>query len=231
MDTNHPDPAFAPPLQTPPPVSVVVVDDHALFRKGIQQLISADPLFQVVAEAASGAEGIEAILTHRPDLALIDLHMKGQDGISVIRALKAAGIQSRLIMLTVSDNGLDVMEALNAGASGYLLKDMEPDEFCHKLKQAAGGRTVLSESVGNLLAPSQPANKVINDHGWSSLTTREQETLELVSKGASNKIIARALGIAESTVKVHVKHVLQKLNLRNRFEAAVWLRERRQDQQ
>ena len=132
-------------------------------------------------------------------------------------------------MLTVSDSSFDVMEALNAGASGYLLKDMEPDEFCVKLRQVAAGGTVLSAEVGGLLAKPQPPSKESVDQRWTSLTIREQETLELVSKGASNKIVARALGIAESTVKVHVKHVLQKLNLRNRFEAAVWLRELRQE--
>jgi len=212
-------------------ISVVVVDDHALFRKGIQQLLTMHDDIQVVAEAASGSEGIEAALTHRPDIVLIDLHMKGLDGISVVRALKTAGCPSKMIMLTVSDSSFDVMEALNAGACGYLLKDMEPDDFCIKLRQAATGKTVLSEAVGGLLARAQPSTKANADNGWSSLTAREQETLELVSRGASNKIIARALGIAESTVKVHVKHVLQKLNLRNRFEAAVWLRELRQDQE
>jgi len=211
-------------------ISVAIIDDHALFRKGIRQLLTMHDDIQVVAEAASGNEGIEAVLTHRPHIALIDLHMKGLDGISVVRALKAANSETRLVMLTVSDSSFDVMEALNAGACGYLLKDMEPEEFCVKLRQVATGKTVLSEAVGGLLARAQPSPKVSADNGWSSLTAREQETLELVSRGASNKIIARALGIAESTVKVHVKHVLQKLNLRNRFEAAVWLRELRQEQ-
>lgn len=223
METQpRPDPA-------PPPISVVVVDDHALFRKGIQQLLAMHEDIAVVAEAATGNEGIEAVLTHRPDIALVDLHMKGLDGISVVRALKAAGSEARLVMLTVSDASFDVMEALNAGACGYLLKDMEPEEFCVKLRQAVAGKTVLSEAVGGLLAKAQPGVRTVSDDGWSALTAREQETLELVSRGASNKIIARAMGIAESTVKVHVKHVLQKLNLRNRFEAAVWLRERRQE--
>jgi two-component system nitrate/nitrite response regulator NarL len=212
------------------PIRLVVVDDHALFRKGVSQLLAMYDDVEVVAEAASGAEGIEAVLTHRPDVALIDLHMKGLDGISVLRALKTAGSTTRLVMLTVSDASFDVMEALNSGASGYLLKDMEPDEFCMKLRQVAAGGTVLSAAVGGVLARPQPPSQHALNELWSSLTAREQETLELVSKGASNKIVARALGIAESTVKVHVKHVLQKLNLRNRFEAAVWLRELREDE-
>jgi two-component system nitrate/nitrite response regulator NarL len=155
--------------------------------------------------------------------------MKGLDGISVLRALQTAGSPTRLVMLTVSDSSFDVMEALKAGASGYLLKDMEPDAFYLKLRQVAAGGTVLSDEVGGLLAKPQPAGHDSINAGWASLTAREQETLELVSKGASNKIVARSLGIAESTVKVHVKHVLQKLNLRNRFEAAVWLRELREE--
>lgn len=212
------------------PVRLVVVDDHALFRKGVSQLLAMYDDIKVVAEAATGTEGIEAVLTHRPDVALIDLHMKGLDGISVLRALKTAGSATRLVMLTVSDSSFDVMEALNAGASGYLLKDMEPGEFYMKLRQVAAGGTVLSAAVGGVLArPQPPSKQTLNEH-WASLTVREQETLELVSKGASNKIVARALGIAESTVKVHVKHVLQKLNLRNRFEAAAWLRELREDE-
>ena len=137
-------------------IRLVVVDDHALFRRGIGQLLSMYGDIQVVAEAASGAEGIEAVLTHRPDVALVDLHMKGLDGISVIRALQSAGSTTRLVMLTVSDSSFDVMEALKAGASGYLLKDMEPDEFCLKLRQVAAGGTVLSSEVGGLLAKPQP---------------------------------------------------------------------------
>lgn len=209
------------------PISVVVVDDHALFRKGMKQLIGMSDDIRVVAEAASGAEGIEAILTHMPDIALIDLHMKNLDGIAVVRALKNTGTATRILMLTVSDSSFDVIEALNAGASGYLLKDMEPEDFCTKLRLAISGQIVLSDAVGGLLAKAQSTRQEGSDNGLASLTAREQETLELVSKGASNKIIARALGIAESTVKVHVKHVLQKLGLRNRFEAAVWLRELR----
>ena len=213
-----------------PPIRIVVVDDHALFRRGVGQLLSMYPDIRVVADAPSGAEGSEASLTHRPDVALIHRHMKGLDGISVIRALQSAGSPTRLVMLTVSDSSFDVMEALKASAAGYLLKDMEPDEFCRKLRQVAAGGTVLSPEVGGVLAKPQAANRESIDAGWASLTVREQETLELVSKGASNKIIARSLGIAESTVKVHVKHVLQKLNLRNRFEAAVWLRELREEE-
>ena len=151
------------PMTGSPPIRLVVVDDHALFRKGIGQLLSMYGDIQVVAEAASGAEGIEAVLTHRPDVALVDLHMKGLDGISVIRALQSAGSTTRLVMLTVSDSSFDVMEALKAGASGYLLKDMEPDEFCLKLRQVAAGGTVLSAEVGGGCVASQ--NRAISAAG------------------------------------------------------------------
>lgn len=154
-----------PPGPEGAPIRLVVVDDHALFRKGIGQLLSMYGDIQVVAEAASGAEGIEAVLTHRPDVALVDLHMKGLDGISVIRALQSAGSTTRLVMLTVSDSSFDVMEALKAGASGYLLKDMEPDEFCLKLRQVAAGGTVLSSEVGGLLAKPQPPTRESIDEG------------------------------------------------------------------
>ncbi len=155
----------APPGAEGASIRLVVVDDHALFRKGIGQLLSMYGDIQVVAEAASGAEGIEAVLTHRPDVALVDLHMKGLDGISVIRALQSAGSTTRLVMLTVSDSSFDVMEALKAGASGYLLKDMEPDEFCLKLRQVAAGGTVLSSEVGGLLAKPQPPTRESIDEG------------------------------------------------------------------
>jgi len=155
--------------------------------------------------------------------------MRGMGGIETLRALREADLAARILILTVSDAADDLVAAIRAGADGYLLKDMEPDEFCLKLRQVAAGGTVLSAEVGGILAKPQPPSRESIDAGWASLTAREQETLELVSKGASNKIVARSLGIAESTVKVHVKHVLQKLNLRNRFEAAVWLRELREE--
>lgn len=205
-------------------ISVVIIDDHALFRKGIQQLVSAYSDINVVAEVSNGSDGIEAVLKHQPDIALIDLHMKGVDGISVVRALKAAGSPSRLVMLTVSDSELDVMEALNAGASGYLLKDMEPEELCSMLRQVSAGDMVLSEGAERLMPRLSVPDADLADAAGTPLTAREQEILELLSRGASNKLVARTLGIAESTVKVHVKHVLQKLNLRSRFEAAVWVR-------
>jgi two-component system nitrate/nitrite response regulator NarL len=182
---------------------------------------------QVVAEAASGAEGIEAVLTHRPDVALVDLHMKGLDGISVVRALQTAGSATRLVMLTVSDSSFDVMEALKAGASGYLLKDMEPDEFCLKLRQvAAGARCCRPRWAASRQAPA-PSRESI-DAGWASSPCGSRRPWSWCRRGFQQDR-GPLLGIAESTVKVHVKHVLQKLNLRNRFEAAVWLRELREE--
>lgn len=209
-----------------PIISLVIVDDHPMFRRGIEQLVAQDGGFAVLAQAGSGQDGVDAVLLHRPDLAIIDLHMKGMDGIAVTRALQAAGCRSRLIMLTVSDSQLDIVEALNAGASGYLLKDMEPEHFCAELRKAAGGQTVLAPEARQVLDTADADAPTLGGACWDSLTAREQETLELLARGASNKLIARALDIAVSTVKVHVKHVLQKLELRNRFEAAVWMQQR-----
>ena len=212
------------------PQTLLVIDDHPLLRKGVSQLVAMEPEMRLVGEAADGSEGLKLARQLEPDLILLDLQMKGMNGLETLKAIKALDTDSRVIMFTVSDSEDDILAALQAGADGYLLKDMEPDEFCRKLRQVAAGSTVLSPEVGGVLAKPQAASRESIDAGWASLTVREQETLELVSKGASNKIIARSLGIAEGTVKVHVKHVLQKLNLRNRFEAAVWLRELREEE-
>lgn len=209
------------------PVRLVIVDDHALFRRGLRQLISADLELDVVAEASCGHEGIEAVLKHMPDVALIDLHMKDIDGATLVRAARSAGCTARFVMLTVSDNKADLDRAFDAGARGYLLKDMEPEELCARVKEAARGVDVVSDRVLAFPVGLSPAEGRARHALWEDLTERERETLELVAQGASNKIVARALGIAESTVKVHVKHVLRKLSLKNRFEAALWLRDQR----
>ena len=210
------------PTDDTPPIRLVVVDDHALFRKGIGQLLSMYGDLHVVAEAACGADGIEAVLTHRPDVALVDLHMKGLDGISVVRALKTAGSATRLVMLTVSDSSFDVMEALKAGASGYLLKDMEPEELLERIVEAQRGRIVISESLNGLLARSLRDEAQATERSLAPLTDRERDILGCLANGLSNKLIARDLNIAEGTVKVHIKNLLKKLRFRSRLEAAVW---------
>jgi len=203
--------------------TILVIDDHPLMRKGILQLIAMEhSLLRLVGEAGDGQRGLELALREQPDLILLDLNMRGLSGLETLKALKAADLDSRVIILTVSDSEEDVTSALRSGADGYLLKDMEPEDVLHSLKTAAQGRIALGERVAAILADalrhenqSRPADEI-------RLTEREREILMLIATGCSNKLIARQLSITEGTVKVHVKNLLRKLNLNSRVEAAVW---------
>lgn len=202
--------------------TAIVIDDHPLFRKGVADLMEMAPGLSLVGEAASGPEGIELAREAQPDLILLDLNMKGMDGLETLRALKELELDGRVIMLTVSDNEDHVVSALRSGADGYLLKDMEPEDILDRLRTAAAGRMVISDHLTELLAHALREDPVPEDPDQAGLTEREKEILALIAKGQSNKLIARALDITEGTVKVHVKHLLKKLNLRSRVEAAVW---------
>ncbi|QBY55596.1 two-component system response regulator NarL [Cupriavidus oxalaticus] len=201
--------------------TVLVIDDHALFRKGLAQLIGMDQDFRVVGQASSGAEGVDMAVRMQPDVILIDLNMPGMSGIETIGALREKHVDSRFIMLTVSDNERDVVSALRAGAHGYLLKDMEPEDLCDCLRRAANGASVLSDSVTGSLMEVVASNQRV-PAAQADLTSRESEVLDFLAEGLCNKTIARQLGISVGTVKVHVKHVLSKLNLHSRLEAVVW---------
>jgi two-component system, NarL family, nitrate/nitrite response regulator NarL len=204
--------------------TVLLIDDHALFRRGVAQLIQMNPEFHVVGEAASGREGVGLALELKPDVILVDLNMPEMGGVETIALMREKGVDARFIVLTVSDNERDVMAALRAGAHGYLLKDMEPEELCLNLRKVLKGTAVLSESVtGNLvhaLSGGSPLRAVETD-----LSAREQEVLDYLVEGLCNKAIARKLDISVGTVKVHVKHLLHKLDLHSRLEAVVWHRE------
>ncbi len=203
--------------------TLIVIDDHPLFRKGVADLIGMETCLNLIGEAASGEEGLALVTTLHPDLILLDLNMKGMDGLETLKQLKDREQDTRVIMLTVSDNEEDVVAALRAGADGYLLKDMEPEDTLDYLLQAARGKLVISERLTELLAHalrSEGAHP--SDAHQAGLTEREEQILSLIAQGLSNKMIARKLDITEGTVKVHVKHLLKKLNLRSRVEAAVW---------
>ena len=202
--------------------TLLIVDDHPLFRKGVVQLVDSAGGFVLLGEASSGAEGIELAYAHHPDMILLDLNMKDMSGIDVLKVIKAADLDSRVIMLTVSDQQEDLVAALRAGADGYLLKDMEPEDLVAHLKEAARGQMVLSPALAGLLAHAlrqESKPKTVDEAG---LTEQERKIIERIAAGKSNKLIARELNIAEGTVKVHVKHLLKKLNLKSRVEAAVW---------
>ncbi len=204
------------------PTRILLIDDHALFRKGVAQLVGMDPELEIVGEAGSGREGLALAQTLHPDVILIDLNMKEMDGVETVRAMKAASIEARFIMLTVSDSEDDVVAALRAGAHGYLLKDMEPEDLCATIKKAARGGMVLGANLADNLARALVDDKPQAGVTPSGLTKREQEILNHLCAGMSNKAIARELNISDSTVKVHIKNLLRKFNLKSRLEIAVW---------
>jgi two-component system nitrate/nitrite response regulator NarL len=205
-----------------PQQSILLIDDHPLFRKGIAQLIQTAEEFNIIGEASNGKEGIEKALTLLPDMILLDLNMKDMSGIDVLKALKAKDLDSRIIMLTVSDHADDLVSALRAGADGYLLKDMEPEDLLANIRAAALGRLTLNDKLSGMLAHALSKGNQPKSASEAGLTEQEERILIHISTGKSNKLIAHELGITEGTVKVHVKHLLKKLNLKSRVEAAIW---------
>ncbi|MCU0940214.1 MAG: two-component system response regulator NarL [Burkholderiaceae bacterium] len=206
--------------------TVLIVDDHPLFRRGVAQLLAMDPEIQVVGEAADQAGALAMARQHEPDLILLDLNLKGESGIDILSALKDEDAARRVVMLTVSDAPDDLMQAIRAGADGYLLKDMEPEDLLVRVREALTGTTVISDALAGRLAAALRAEAQDSarksERDLALLTDREQAVLRCLADGQSNKLIARTLSITEGTVKVHVKHLLKKLNFRSRVEAAVW---------
>lgn len=203
--------------------TILLIDDHPMLRNGVKQLISLEPSLQVIGEAGDGKTGIQIAEEQDPDLILLDLNMPGMNGFETLDELRKRELSGRIILFTVSNYSDDLVNALKRGADGYLLKDMEPEELIVALKEAASGKLVVSPTLASVLAESLRDNTSQDDNNIASLTPREADILELISQGLSNKMIARKLDIAESTVKVHVKHLLKKLNLKSRVEAAVWV--------
>ena len=199
---------------------VLLIDDHPLLRRGLRQLINDDPELEVVGEAGGGEEGLELAKEHDPDLILLDLNMKGMDGLATLKAIRDAGITTRVVMLTVSDHQGDVAALFKAGADGYLLKDMEPDDLVKNIHQAVNGQLVVDERLAEVMASLLRHDTSAGDQ-LSTLTARECDIVWLIADGLSNKMIARELNITEGTVKVHVKHLLKKLGVRSRVEAAI----------
>ncbi len=212
---------------TQEPLRLLIIDDHPLFRRGVIQLIQGVEGFQVVGEASSGREGIDLARQLAPDMILLDLNMKDMSGVEVLRQIKALELEARVIMLTVSDAEADLVASLRAGADGYLLKEMEPEDLLAKLQTAAAGQMPLTDRLAGLLAHSLRGDGRPRPVDEAGLTEQERRILDLIAAGKSNKLIARELDITEGTVKVHVKHLLRKLNLRSRVEAAVWAIEQR----
>ncbi|MEW8029741.1 MAG: two-component system response regulator NarL [Candidatus Thiodiazotropha sp.] len=203
--------------------TILTIDDHPLFRKGVSDLIDMDDTLELVGEAANGPDGLVVAKQFNPDLILLDINMKGMNGLETLKAIREQEIDSKVLMLTVSDNEEDVLTALRLGADGYLLKDMEPEDILKSIRKAVEGTLVISDHLTQLLAKAlREDDKFKEKDPITSLTAREKEILQCIAQGQSNKQIANVLKISEGTVKVHVKHLLKKLNLHSRTEAAVW---------
>lgn len=204
------------------PIRVILVDDHTLFRKGLAELIERHGRIKVVAMTGNPQEARELLKTHQPDVAVFDLNMPGKDGITLISELREEGCTIPILLLTVSDAQEDLAAALRVGARGYLLKDMEPDDVEDALQRAARGETVVAPKMTAKLVNLLDQKQGTPDSLLAQLTQRERQILIHLSRGESNKAIARALDISHDTVKLHVRHILAKLNLSSRVEAAVF---------
>ena len=203
-------------------ISVLLIDDHMLFREGLISLLQRRNI-EVLAAVGDGHEGIKIAQESNPDIVLLDKRMPIIDGISVLKQLKTLGLDMPIVMLTTSSNEHDLLDALKAGANGYLLKDMDPDELVTALHEIVAGKTVVASPLTPVLVQFVTGDlKSSQGKGlFDELTPRENEILELIAEGQGNKLIARNLGISEGTVKLHVKAVLRKLKVHSRVEAAI----------
>lgn len=203
---------------------VLLVDDHTLFRKGLAELLERNELISVAGVAGSAVDARKLLMELKPDVMVTDLHMQPEDGLSLLRQLQQDGNTIPTLVLTVSNAEDDLANALRAGARGYLLKDMEPDDVVDAIVRAARGETVVAPSMTmklvGLLQNNQPATQPSSL--LDLLTQREREILSHLALGESNKVIARQLDISHDTVKLHVRHILSKLNLTSRVEAAIF---------
>jgi two-component system nitrate/nitrite response regulator NarL len=210
-----------------PPIRILVVDDHTLFRRGLTALLARDPQFNVIGDAADAGEAQRRAQELQPDLILLDNHLPGVNGVDALPALREVAPSARVLMLTVSEDERDLATALRNGAAGYLLKTIEGDALAKAILRAMRGEAVVAdEMTGKLVAAYRGAAATPVSAGppaspLAQLSPREQEILRSIARGASNKAIARELGIAETTVKIHVQHVLRKLDVASRVQAAV----------
>ena len=206
-------------------IKVMLVDDHTLFRKGLAELLDGRDTIDGVAATGQPAEAARLIEEAQPDALVLDLNMPPHGGLALLRELQAKGWAKPTLILTVSDAEDDLANAMRAGARGYLLKDMEPDDVVDAIQRAVRGETVVAPTMTlklvNLLQGGGSKNAA-RENLLAQLTAREREILEHLAQGQSNKAIARSLDISHDTVKLHVRHILSKLNLTSRVEAAVF---------
>ncbi len=206
-------------------IRILIIDDHTLFRSGLKLLLKRQADFEVVADAADGIEGLKRARELKPDVVLLDLNMPGLSGLEVLQILFQDQPESAVIVLTVSEEGDELAEALRRGARGYLVKNIDAEALVSSIRRVVAGEPIIDPGMtAKLVAhfrneqPSARAQPTRN-----ALTAREIQVARLLAKGASNKVVARELDVAESTVKIHVQNVLKKLNLNSRVQIAVYV--------
>jgi DNA-binding NarL/FixJ family response regulator len=219
-DAVMPEPSFAEPIR------VLVVDDHALFRRGLEMVLEQEPDIEVVGEASDGTEAVEVATETTPDVVLMDVRMPRRGGIDACTAIKDAVPSTKIIMLTISDEEADLYDAIKAGAMGYLLKEISIEEVASAIRAVHGGQSLISPSMASKLLNEFASMIKRTDERQQvptpRLTDREMEVLRLVAKGLNNRDIAKQLYISENTVKNHIRNILEKLQLHSRMEAVVY---------
>ena len=205
-------------------IRILLVDDHSLFRSGIKSLLESQDGFEVVGEASDGLDGVKRAKQLKPDVVLLDLHMPGTSGLDALQMLTEDVPDTEVLMLTVSEDAQDLMQALRSGARGYLLKNIEIEFLIDSIRRAVKGESVMSPQMSAALveAVREPIIEKEPEKDIIKLTPRESEIIIMLAQGESNKSIARTLDLAESTVKIHVQGILRKLKITSRVQAAVY---------
>jgi DNA-binding NarL/FixJ family response regulator len=209
------------------PIRTMIVDDHALFRRGLEMVLDGEPDIELVGEASDGAEAVEKSAESLPDVVLMDIRMPRSNGIEACRAMKEAAPSAKIVILTISDEEEDLFEAIRAGASGYLLKDIPLDEVADTVRAVHGGQSLINPSMAGKLLTEFAALARRDDEERAQevpaprLTEREMQVLKLVARGMNNRDIAKELFISENTVKNHVRNILEKLQIHSRMEAVM----------
>ena len=209
------------------PIRAMIVDDHALFRRGLEMVLDSEPDIELVGQASDGAEAVEKAAESLPDVVLMDIRMPRSSGIEACRAVKEAAPSAKIVILTISDEEEDLFEAIRAGASGYLLKDIPLDEVADAVRAVHGGQSLINPSMaGKLLTEFATLARRDDEERAQEvpaprLTEREMQVLKLVARGMNNRDIAKELFISENTVKNHVRNILEKLQIHSRMEAVM----------